>query len=143
MFVWRRAVFSDDVSDEVPVQGSCSTATASAIASQIGHVQLEMKKNGASSCSSLLVARSSSSLLVAPSEPPPHTCTLCQREFKSQHAGSASFPSLFSFVFIATQVALACFFFIASLLLLLCFIASSFLLHCFILPSPTAVGALS
>ena len=81
--VSRRAVLTDDVSDEA-AQGSWSTAPAPAIANQIGHEQLEMKKSGAGSWSALLVTR-----VQARSSPPPHTCVLCQREFKSQHAGAA------------------------------------------------------
>jgi len=96
--VSRRAVLTDDVSDEVAAQGSWSTAPAPAIANQIGHEQLEMKKSGAGSWSALLVAR-----VQARSSPPPHTCVLCQREFKSQHAGAACFRSLFSFLFFATR----------------------------------------
>ena len=96
--VSRRAVLTDDVSDEA-AQGSWSTAPAPAICSnQIGHEQLEMKKSGAGSWSALLVAR-----VQARSSPPPHTCVLCQREFKSQHAGAACLRSLFSFLLIATR----------------------------------------
>ena len=100
--VSRRAVLTDDVSvlvsDEVAPQGSWSTAPAPAIANQIGHEQLEMKKSGAGSWSALLVTR-----VQARSSPPPHTCVLCQREFKSQHAGAACLRSLCSFLLIATR----------------------------------------
>ena len=95
--VSRRAVLTDDVSDEA-AQGSWSTAPAPAIANQIGHEQLEMKKSGAGSWSALLVTR-----VQARSSPPPHTCVLCQREFKSQHAGAACLRSLCSFLLIATR----------------------------------------
>ena len=96
--VSRRAVLTDDVSDEA-AQGSWSTAPAPAICSnQIGHEQLEMKKSGAGSWSALLVTR-----VQARSSPPPHTCVLCQREFKSQHAGAACLRSLCSFLLIATR----------------------------------------